>query len=390
MIPPPPSSRHRLQLWCPELFAVGGIQAYSRHFLDGLLESPQVDLLDVLSRNDEQVPADFTAPRDTRFSLCARRGMTASRPRFAAALVRAGLTRRPNLIVTTHLYFAPVARWLQRLAGLPFWIVVHGVEAWGQVRPSLAASLRAADRVLAVSRFTRDRIIEDHGVAASRVRLQPNTFDATRFTPGPRSPELLARYGLRADQPILLTVARMETTERYKGFDEIIQVLPEILQAVPDAHYLILGQGSDRARLEQLVTHAGLNRSVTFVDTVQRDELCAHYNLCDLFAMPSRGEGFGIVFLEALACGKPALAGNRDGSVDPLRDGDLGLLVDPENLRDLRDAIIAAMQKQHPHPNLFRPAYLREQVIAHFGIERFRATLETHLTEFFAERKSTR
>ena len=129
---------------------------------------------------------------------------------------------------------------------------------------------------------------------------------------------------------------------------------------------------------------------MTFVDTVQRDELCAHYNLCDLFAMPSRGEGFGIVFLEALACGKPALAGNRDGSVDPLRDGDLGLLVDPENLRDLRDAIIAALQKRHPHPNLFRPAYLREQVIAHFGIERFRATLETHLTEFFAERKSAR
>ena len=77
---------------------------------------------------------------------------------------------------------------------------------------------------------------------------------------------------------------------------------------------------------------------------------------------------------------------NGDGSADPLRDGELGLLVDPDNLRDLRDAIIAVLQKRHPHPNLFRPAFLREEAIAHFGVARFRATLEAQLTDFFASR----
>ena len=381
------TSPHRVQFWCPELFAVGGIQAYSRHFLDALLHSPQVDLTDVLTRNDERLPPDYPTVPDTRFSLCGRGGTPAGRLKFAAALTRAALTRRPELIITTHLYFAPVARWLQRVAGIPFWTVVHGVEARGPIRPTLARSLRGADRVLAVSRFTRDRVIESHEVNAARVHLAPNTFAAERFTPAPRSPDLLARYGLASGQPILLTVARMESTERYKGFDEILQVWSEILAAVPDAHYLMIGQGTDRARLERLVAEKGLTRSVTFANNVGRDELAAHYNLCDLFAMPSRGEGFGIVFLEALACGKPVLAGNGDGSVDPLRDGELGLLVDPDNLRELRDAIIAVLQKRHPHPNTFRPAFLREQAIAHFGVERFRATLEAQLTDFFSPRQ---
>ena len=387
-MPAAATSRPRVQLWCPELFAVGGIQAYSRHFLNALRRSEQVNLTDVLTRNDERLPADFPPAPGTRFSLCGRGGTSAGRVKFAAALVHAALVRRPELVITTHLYFAPVARALQRLARIPFWTVVHGVEAWGPIRPALAKALRAADRILAVSRFTRDRVIERHGVDPARVHLLPNTLEAERFVPGPRPPELLARYGLRPDQPILLTVARMEATERYKGVDEILTAWPEVLAAVPDAHYLILGQGTDRARLERLVQDQGLAHSVTFTNNVERDELGAHYNLCDLFAMPSRGEGFGIVFLEALACGKPVLAGNGDGSVDPLRDGELGLLVDPDNLRDLRDAIIAVLQKRHPHPNLFRPAFLREQAIAHFGVDRFRATLEAQLSDFFAARQT--
>lgn len=381
------TSPHHVQLWCPELFAIGGIQAYSRHFLDALLASRQVDLTDVLTRNDERLPADFPPAPTTRFALCGRGGTSAGRLKFAAALVRAGLVRRPELIITTHLYFAPVARLLQRVAGIPFWTVVHGVEAWGPIRPTLARSLRAADRILAVSRFTADRVVKLHGLDPSRVHLLPNTLEDGPFVPGPRPPELIARYGLRPDQPIVLTVARMESNERYKGFDEILQVWPEVLAAIPDAHYLVLGQGTDRSRLERVVAEKGLTRSVTFTNNVDRRELGAHYNLCDLFAMPSRGEGFGIVFLEALACGKPVLAGNRDGSVDPLRDGELGLLIDPDNLRDLRDAIIAVLQKRHPHPNLFRPSFLREQAISHFGIERFRSTLEAQLTEFFATRQ---
>ncbi len=381
---PAATTRPRIQLWCPELFGVGGIQAYSRQFLEATLQSPQVEVIDVLSRNDERLPIDFPAPASTRFSLCARNGQTSSRTRFTAALLRAGLLRRPDLIITTHLFFAPVARWLKRLTGIPYWTVVHGVEAWGTLRSSHVAALRDADRILAVSRFSQRRIIEDHQVESSRVEILPNTFEVARFHPAPRSPALLARYGIRPDQPVVLTVARMESSERYKGIDEILAVFPEVLKAVPDAHYLLLGEGNDRQRIEQVVRDRHLESAVTFGGNVAREELCAHYNLCDLFAMPSRGEGFGIVFLEALACGKPVLAGNKDGSADPLRDGELGILVDPDNPAELRDAIIAVLQKRHPHPNIFRPDFLREQVTAHFGVESFRSTLDAQLRAFFS------
>jgi len=386
---PTPTRLPHLQLWCPELFAVCGIQAYSRHFLDALLQSSRVDLIDVLSRSDERLPLAFPKPDATRFSLCASGGQPASRTRFALALLGAGLRRRPDLIITTHLYFAPVARWLQRLAGIPYWTVVHGVEAWGPLRPSLASALRSADRVLAVSRYSRDRIVEHQFADSSRVTILPNTFEVARFAPARRSPELLARYGIRPDQPVVLTVARLESSERYKGIDEMLAVFPEVIRSVPNAHYLILGEGSDRGRLQQLVAERGLQAAVTFAGNVPREELCAHYNLCNLFAMPSRGEGFGIVFLEALACGKPVLAGNQDGSADPLRDGELGLLVDPDDPAELRDAIIAVLQKRHPHPNIFRPDFLRAQVIAEFSTERFQATLDAQLRDFFAGRAPT-
>jgi glycosyltransferase involved in cell wall biosynthesis len=226
-------------------------------------------------------------------------------------------------------------------------------------------------------------------VNAARAEILPNTFDASEFAPAPRSVDLLARYGLRPDQTVLLTVARLDAHERYKGIDEMLGVLPAVLKAVPDTRYLILGQGTDRPRLEQLVRDLGLERSVTFGNNVPRGELCAHYNLCDLFAMPSRGEGFGIVFLEALACGRPVLAGSGDGSRDPLRDGELGVLVDPGNAAALGETVVAVLRKQFPHPNLYRPAFLREQVISHFGHERFRRTLESLLQDFFADRATT-
>ncbi len=252
-----PKSRRRIQLWCPELFAVGGIQAYSRHFLDALLRSDQVELTDVLTRNDERVPPEFAAPASTRFTLCGKNGASAERWTFAAALTRAALARRPNLIITTHLYFAPLARWLRRLTGIPFWAVAHGFEAWDSLSPARATALKSADRVLAVSRFTRDFLINRHGLDPARVRLLPNMIDPAEFVPAPRSPELLARYGLRADQRIILTVARTESRERYKGYDEIIQLMPEISREVPGAHYLLVGDGNDRPRIERLVSDLG-------------------------------------------------------------------------------------------------------------------------------------
>jgi glycosyltransferase involved in cell wall biosynthesis len=149
---------------------------------------------------------------------------------------------------------------------------------------------------------------------------------------------------------------------------------------------LLVGTGPDRARVEKLATDIGVRNAVIFAGFVSNDELCEHYNLCDLFAMPSKGEGFGIVYLEALACGKPVLAGDKDGSRDALNDGELGILVDPDDIEQIAAETICVLKREHSHPNLFRPEFLRERVTELFGFETFKQTVAERLKPFLDDR----
>jgi phosphatidylinositol alpha-1,6-mannosyltransferase len=201
--------------------------------------------------------------------------------------------------------------------------------------------LREAAAVVAVSEFTRGELISRMGVPSSRIALIVNGVDAGRFQPGPKPPALLARYGL-AGKRVLLTVGRL--VER-KGIDTMLRALPLVLAAVPDTRYLIVGTGEYRIRLEALIAELGLNDAVIFAGRVPQDELVAHYQLCDLFVMPNREldnhdtEGFGLVFLEANACGKAVIGGRAGGVVEAVRDGETGLIVDGHDV----DALAAAV-----------------------------------------------
>src|SRR5207248_1608633 len=112
----------------------------------------------------------------------------------------------------------------------------------------------------------------------------------------------------------------------------ILRALPAIRREIPDVRYVLVGEGEDRARIETLVRELNLFGVVILAGGVSPRELADYYNLCDVFAMPSKGEGFGIVYLEALACGKPVLAGNGDGSSEPLQNGKVGLLLDADDV----------------------------------------------------------
>src|SRR5262249_8703857 len=153
---------------------------------------------------------------------------------------------------------------------------------------------------------------------------------------------LVDRYGLHSSK-VMLTVGRMAAEERYKGFDEVINVLPQLLQRLPDLKYLIVGDGSDRGRLEDMVKVLGLSQYVIFAGRVLEGEKVAPYHLADAFVMPSYGEGFGIALIEAAACGIPIVGSSVDGSRDALLDGRLGRMVDPKTPNKLIEAITAAM-----------------------------------------------
>jgi len=377
---------NNIYLWFPNIFEFkGGIQVYSAFLLEALQKTyPELDC-DVFLKHDTHAVEETEFSVHTRFHFS---GGWTSRLRtlmFASKLFIYGLWQRPKLILSTHVNFTLAAYWLKRIAGIPYWTVAHGVDAWEIDNPALQKALKSADRILAVSNYTRDRLIEEQSLDPSRISLLPNTFDVSRFQIAAKPQYLLERYQLTPEQPVILTVARLDNTERYKGYDQVLQALPTIRQTIPNVHYLIVGKGSDRDRIEKLITSLNLQDNVTLAGFIPDEELNDHYNLGDVFAMPSKGEGFGIVYLEALACGKPVLAGNCDGAIDALCNGELGILVNPDDLDAIALNLIAILQGFHNHPLMYQPKALRQKVIDIYGFKRFQATLAGLLNQYLWE-----
>ncbi|HEY9647161.1 MAG TPA: glycosyltransferase [Chroococcidiopsis sp.] len=370
---PKPDAIH---LWFPNLFEFkGGIQVYLLDWLNALVRLPRSRPWVVFDKLDRAEPAVNPYTDHVAFWFSGRVPKPLQTLHFAWSLVREALRQRPRLIICGHLNFAPVALLISRLTGIPYWIVVYGVDAWS-VRDRLKqAALHRAERVVSISGYTRDRLIAEQHLPAEVIPLLPVTFDASRFAIAPKPAHLIYRYGLHPDQPIILTVTRLSREDGYKGYDQILRALPQIRQQVPNVHYILVGKGDDRPRVERLIAELGLQDCVTLTGFVPDRELNNHYNLCDVFVMPSKGEGFGIVYLEALACGKPTIGGNQDGAIDALQHGELGVLVDPDDVQAIAQVTTQVLLKTCDHPLLYQPERLRQRVIEIFGFERFQATL---------------
>ncbi|MEM8642375.1 MAG: glycosyltransferase [Cyanobacteria bacterium P01_G01_bin.54] len=375
----------KIHLWFPNIFEFkGGIQVYSAFLLQALQHVDAGNYYRVFLKHDTQTVGDVLGQANTRFCFAGRSPLRWRTWAYALQLVWGSLWERPQLIIASHANFSILAAPVKRFLGIPYWVIAHGTEVWSIQHRGLARGLQQADRILCVSGYTRDRLLGQIPLNPQRVGLLPNTFDAAAFYPTSKSPELLAQYGLGIEQPILLTVARLDASQAYKGYDQVLRALPQIRVAIPNLHYLIVGQGNDRPRIEALIQQLQLQDCVTLTGFVPDGQLRDHYNLCDVFAMPSLGEGFGIVYLEALACGKPTLGGNQDGAIDALKQGELGVLVDPNDVAQLAQALTQLLDRTHPQQDLFDPDYLRAQVIATYGFGAFTAQVRSQLSSQFA------
>jgi phosphatidyl-myo-inositol dimannoside synthase len=278
---------------------------------------------------------------DSESDLAVRRVGAGRAPRSArnmlvnAAALREALARRPDVTLSLHIVTSPAAVLIKRVLGAPGVQYFHAKEIGA--RPRLAAfATRHADAVIAVSDYTAGLIAATGAVPAS-IRLIPPGVDI----PVDPTPE-------RAARPTILTIARLE--DRYKGHDVMAQALPSVLAKVPDAQWVVLGDGSLRADLERQVRAHGVSEAVRFVGAVPDAVRNQWLGRADLLAMPSRlpddgspGEGFGIVYLEAGTYGKPVLAGNVGGALDSVSDGESGLLVEPRDPVAVADAITALL-----------------------------------------------
>src|SRR6266404_534140 len=366
--------RRHIHVWVPDYTsAMGGIQTFSRFLVRGLRDVFRDAEISVFSKNDTSYPDPGSDPADKFTPL----GWWNSKLRtvaFADELFWAAARDRPDFIITTHVNFAPVAHSLKALFRIPFVAVGHGVEVWEIRNVQVRWALRAANLLIAVSHFTRQRMASALGAAEVRIALLPNTFDPEQFYPERKPHFLLKRYGLKPNQRVILTIARLASAERYKGYDQVLRALPVVRKQYPDVRYVLGGSGPDRARVEKLIRELDVAANVTLAGYVPDYELRNHYNLCDVFAMPSKGEGFGIVFLEAIGCGKAVLAGNKDGSVDAVLNGALGVLVDPDNVTEIANALQNIINSQQYGAD-GTSEKLRARVIEAFGYDRFRETL---------------
>jgi len=313
----------------------GGIAQYNCDFLSTLAVCEGVRDVIVLPRASEKPPA--TLPTGVR-QLPPVQGRLAY---SLAALQAARAHPAIDVVFCGHLFMAPLAATIGKLLRAPLWVQVHGVEAWDELSSLYRRPVETAALITSVSRYTRRRLLEWVGIDPVRVKVLPNAVDP-RFRPGPKPGYLLERYATGGGK-VLITVSRLASSDRYKGHDRVIAALPRVLLDHPETIYIIVGDGDDRPRLEALTMKYGVAEKVRFAGRVAPEELPDHFRLADVLVMPSTGEGFGIVFLEAMATGTGVIGGNQDGSLDPLADGMLGRAIDPDNPEELVSAICAGL-----------------------------------------------
>lgn len=311
---------------------------------------------------------------------------TRSKLDFACRALGEAVRWRPDLVICAHLALGPVGWFVSKFAHRRNWIFVYGIEAWTSLSFLKRTALRRADRVIGISRFTCDEVVKRQRVKGERIEILPCALEEGLSTIKP------ARVGphqsLGAGQRVILTVARMAAAEQYKGHDVMLRALPSVLARIPNLMYVVVGDGDDRSRIEALADNLGLRPHFLFTGRVSDAELAALYQRSDVFALPARtvltgsevkGEGFGIVFLEAMAFGKPVIGPREGAPAEIIHHGVHGLLVNPEDPEAVAEALVELLTNPDKARDMGQAAsvWAREQ----YSYGAFREKLKRILAE---------
>jgi phosphatidylinositol alpha-1,6-mannosyltransferase len=234
------------------------------------------------------------------------------------------------------------------MTGMPYLAYCHGEEVTQtdlrRYQPIIRNSIYAnADGVIAANEFARTNLLRI-GIAEEKICKVLPGFDE-QFSPQPPRPDLVAKYGLEGKK-VVLSVGRLVAR---KGHTRVLRALAQIRDRVPPFHYLIVGDGPERQAILSLAAELGLSQQVTLAGKVPEDQLADFYNLCDIFALVNHVvegdlEGFGMVFVEANATGKPVIGGRSGGTAEAILHGQTGFLVDPESPDDIANRLLTLLQ----------------------------------------------
>jgi Glycosyltransferase len=341
----------RVLLLCTDAYGGhGGIALYNRDLAEALAAREDVEEVLVVPRVVRSDPGPI--PPKIRFFAHAVKA-----PAFYLhALAK---TRQADLVICGHVNLLPVAC---AVSAHPL-LFVYGIEAWKPMHNALSRRLlHRCAAIVSISEITRRRLLTWSGYRGPTYLL-PNAIHAEQYGIRPKRADLVERYKL-AGKRVLLTVGRLAAEERYKGFDEVLEVLADLPE---DVVYIIAGGGNDFPRLQEKAVRCGVGGRVIFTGLFPEEDKPDLYALADVYVMPSRGEGFGYVFLEALASGVPVIGSTLDGGREALLDGELGTVIDASNPAEVERAIVEALTAgKHGIP----------AALEHFSFEKFRERLD--------------
>lgn len=349
----------------------GGLEKFNRAFMKALDDISLEQHFELFVKSSHDTMPDEKYIAKEKF-----KGYTGNKLKFAInCLSEAG---KIDTVFVGHINLAPVAVLLKLLnPKIKLILIGHGIEIWQKQKLFKKLLLKWTDKILAVSNFTKKQIVNNNGIAADKIIIFPNTLDPYFKLPQNYSkPDyLLKRYNIDRETKIILTVTRINKFEGYKGYDQVLNALPAVIKEVPSVKYILGGKYDviEEKRLKEKVKSLGLEKHFILTGFIKEEELTDNYLLADVFILPSKKEGFGIVFIEAAACGVPVIAGNQDGSVDALMNGKLGKLINPDNTDEISKAIVEQLNGTNSNNSKI--------LIDNFGFENFKIKLRAIINE---------
>lgn len=357
----------------PEAFSgTGGIQRMSRNMAYVLQQICKINSwnMNLYCLNDR------SSHLDTRYlPFFCFKGFGKNKTIFTIWSVMNGMNA--DIVVLAHVNLSLPAM-LIRLFNpkCKIWLVAHGTEVWRPLEGWKKSIFKAADRIICVSHFTKNSVIALQDARPRHCIVLNNALDPFIKLPAHfiKPDYLLARYGFNDTQKIVLTLTRMSPTEKFKGYDNVINAISKIKPDIKDIIYLLAGpcDATEKERIEKLITTHELSANVILTGLIEENELTDHFLLADLFVLPSTKEGFGIVFIEAMACGLPVICGNVDGSIDAVRHEGMGTAIDPHDADALE---LAIRQKLAYSLTTATKKTIQQECLKHFNGTHYTAVL---------------
>ncbi len=303
-------------------------------------------------------------------------GYNASKVTFIKDAVKEGI--KSSVVILSHFNLL-LAAWLIKKINpkTKIILIAHGIEVWDKLNYRHTKMLHCCDRIISVSSFTKNKIMQLHNLPEEKCKVLNNCIDPFLEKPAIKlkSEVLTKRYGILKEDIVLLTLTRLSLKDRYKGYSFVLMALKEIVKTKKNIKYILAGsyETNENKYIENLIEEYKLKNNVVITGFIAEEELSDHFSLADIYVMPSVKEGFGIVFVEAMYYGVPVIAANADGSTDALLQGKLGILTNPEN----ENEIITAINKML---NNYKDYLPNQKLLAeHFGYTAYKNNLETLL-----------